>query len=157
MKKLLIYFFGVLVFFISSPAFALSTRRCNPVVPETVKYRPRHAECGGKAAVLLSGNYLNAFSVVVKKVDHNDRLANNCPDASCSPFKSQKQFTKNGVRTICFGASGMSPVFNGYDPDYGYSTSFVVRWISIKRKNSGLIKDVDIFCMKKPYPKTRVN
>ena len=159
MKKfvLALLFSTVFVAFFSLSAFALSSRSCNPIVPKTVKYRPSYGLCGGKAAVLLSGNYLNAFSVVVKKVDHGDRLGNNCPNASCSPFKAQKQFTKNGVRTVCFGASGFSKVFNGTDPDLGHNPAFVVNWISIKRQNSGQIRDVDIYCLPKPYPRTPLN
>ena len=141
----------------SSSAWALSSRTCNPKVPRTIKYRPVAKECGGKAAIYLSGKYLKAFSVVFKKVDHNDRLANNCPDAGCSPFKTQRTFYKNGIRTACFGAAGNSPVFRGYDPDLGYSPSYVVKWISIKVRNSHQLKDVEIYCLPKPYPITPLN
>ena len=156
MKRTLLFLAAILCISVA-PAFSLSSSRCNANVPKTVKYRPSYSKCGGNAAVLLSGNYLSAFSVVLKKVDHGDRLANNCPNASCSPFKAQKQFTVNGVRTVCFGASGYSKVFNGTDPDAGYNPAFVVSWISIKRANSGRISDVDIYCLKKPYPRTPVN
>lgn len=136
---------------------ALSTRTCNPKVPKEIKYRPSYQQCDGNAAILLSGRFRNIFSVVVKKVDHGDRLGNQCADAKCSPFKAQKQFTKNGVRTVCLGASGHSKVFNGTDPFLGYSSAFVVKWISIKLKNSGRISDVLIYCLPKPYPQTALN
>ena len=141
----------------SSSAHALSSRTCNPVVPRSVKYRPIVAACGGKAGIFLSGKYLKAFSVVFKKADHGDRLANACPDAACSPFKAQKTLYANNVRTICFGASGKSPVFRGVDPDKGYNASYVVKWISIKLRNSGKLQDVEIYCLPKPYPITSLN
>ncbi len=142
---------------LSNTSSALSPRQCNPVVPKSIKYRPEYPDCGNKAAVILSKRFRNAFSVAIKKVDHNDRLANNCPDASCSPFKTQRTLFKNGVRIACFGASGNSPVFNGTDPDFGYSASYVAKWISIKLKNSGKIEDVEIYCLPKPYPRTSLN
>ncbi len=141
----------------TSQAVALSPRTCNPVVPKTIKYRPTHKQCNGKAAIILSGKYRSIFSVVFKKVDHNDRLANNCPDASCSPFKAQRTIMKDGTRTVCFGASGTSKVFRGYDPDYGYAPEYVVKWISIKLRNSGQMNDVEIYCLPKPYPVTPLN
>lgn len=147
-----------LFFILSTPhSFALSSRTCNPKIPSTIKYRPVYPSCGNKAAIILSGKYAYSFSTVFKKQDHNDRLANNCPDASCSPFKAQSTTTKNGVKTICYGAAGTSKVFKGFDPDMGYNASYVVKWISIKLKNSGKIKDVEIYCLPKPYPVTAVN
>lgn len=142
---------------LSGNSFAISSRTCNPVVPKTVKYRPVSTDCGGKAGIYLSGEYKNAFSVVFKKADHNDRLANNCPDASCSPFKAQKTVEKDGVRIACFGAAGTSKVFRGYDPDFGYNSSYVVKWISIKTTNSHKLRDVHIYCLPKPYPVTKLN
>ena len=141
----------------SAPAEALSSRTCNPVVPATIKYRPRYAGCNGKAAILLSGKYRRAFSVVFKKVDHNDRLANNCPDASCSPFKTQRTVIEGNTRVACFGAAGDSAVFRGYDPDFGFNSAYVVKWISIKLRNSGKLEDVEIYCLPKPYPMTPIN
>lgn len=157
--KLLSSIFFVTLFscFLTSSALALSTRTCNPKVPKTVKYRPKYGVCKGNAAILLSGIYKNAFSVVFKKVDHNDRLANNEPGAANSPFKTQFKETINGTVVNCFGAAGDSPVFKGVDPDFGYKPEYVVKWISIKRKNSGQIKDVDIYCLPKPYPVTKLN
>jgi hypothetical protein len=150
--------FSFLIFGVASSSYALSPRTCNPKVPKTVKYRPVDTlNCGGKAAIYLSGNYFNSFSVVFKKVDHGDRLANDCPRADCSPFKAQKIIRKNGQKIACFGAAGNSPVFKGYDPDFGYKAEYVVKWISIKRANSGQIKDVDIYCLPKPYPQTPLN
>lgn len=145
------------LFVVADSSWALSSRKCNKNVPKTIRYRTKYAECGNNAAIFLSGRFENAFSVVVKKVDHGDRLGNNCPDASCSPFKAQKTIRKPGVRIACLGAAGTSPVFRGYDPDLGYSPSFVVNWISIKIRNSGLIRDVEIYCLPKPYPITNLN
>ena len=154
-RRILLSF--ALVLAVAPASYAISNRSCNPKVPKTIQYRPKFADCGGKAAIILDGKYERSFSVVFKKVDHNDRLSNNCPDKNCSPFKTQKTLRKNGRRIACFGAAGDSPVFRGYDPDYGFSSSFVVRWISIKLKNSGKIKDVEIYCMPKPYPVTKLN
>lgn len=140
-----------------SSAYAISSRTCNPKVPKTIKYRPSSPVCDGKAAIFLSGKYRNSFSVVFKKHDHNDRLANNCPDASCSPFKAQKIVRSGDTKIACFGASGTSPVFRGYDPDLGFNSAFVVKWISIKIRNSHQIKDVEIYCLPKPYPVTPLN
>jgi hypothetical protein len=147
----------VLILSASSQAWALSSRTCNPDVPKTIRYRPTFAACGNKAAIILSGKYTNAFSVVFKKTDHGDRLANQCPDASCSPFKAQKTIRQAGVRIACFGAAGNSKVFKGFDPDFGYSTSYVVKWISIKTTNSHQLRDVEIYCLPKPYPVTPLN
>jgi hypothetical protein len=158
LKKILKPSFVLLCFCLAAaPCFALSSRKCSKNVPTTIKYRPTTAACGGKATILLSGKYLRAFSVVFKKVDHGDRLGNACPNAGCSPFKAQRQSTKNGVRTICFGASGFSKVFNGTDPYKGYNPAFVVNWISIKLRNSGQLQDVEIYCLPKPYPRTPLN
>jgi len=142
---------------VPTTSHALSSRQCNPEVPRTIKYRPSAPQCDGNAAIFLTGRFRRAFSVVFKKVDHNDRLANNCPDASCSPFKAQRQFVTGRTRTICYGAAGTSPVFNGFDPDFGYNPTYVAKWISIKLRNSGKIQDVEIYCLPKPYPKTPLN
>lgn len=159
-KKILILTILTLAFlFNSDNASALSSRTCNPNVPKTVKYRPSYGLCNGNAAIILSGVYANAFSVVIKTVDHADRDCRNLPGAENSPFKTQRKETINGAVVNCLGASGFSPVFNGKDPKCGgeFKPQKVAKWISIKRKNSGQIKDVDIYCLKKPYPKTPVN
>lgn len=151
------FFVALILLAANSDAFALSSRTCNPVVPKTIKYRPKYSVCDGKAALILSGKYRKIFSGVFKKADHNDRLANGCPDASCSPFKAKRNIFTSKARIICFGAAGDSKVFKGFDPDLGYSPSFVVKWISLKVSNSHKLKDVEIYCLPKPYPQTPLN
>lgn len=155
--RIFILFVLMVCAFSLSTANALSSRTCNPNVPKTIKYRPSSPICGGKAAIFLSGRYKRAFSVVFKKADHGDRLTNGCPLASCSPFKAQKTVSSNGSRVACFGESGFSPVFKGFDPDAGYNPAFVVKWISIKVTNSHQLQDVEIYCLPKPYPITPLN
>lgn len=156
MKSFFLPLLSVLLI-MAAPAWALSARTCNPNIPKTIKYRPKYSACGGKAAVLLSGKYYNAFSVVLKKVDHSDRLANGCPYVACSPFKTQKVIKDGTTRVNCFGASGASKVMNGFDPDLGFNPSFFAKWISIKVTNSHKLKDVEIYCLPKPYPRTKAN
>ena len=70
---------------------------CWQDVSKDVSYRPSVEACGGNAAIITRGRYLNAFSVVVRDRDNKDRwpvsgfggcsfaLANAAsPPASCS-------------------------------------------------------------------------
>lgn len=101
---------------------------CWQDVAREMRYRPAVAECGGNAAVVLRGKYLDIFSVVVRDDANRDRWPasgfNGCspevataksPPASCSAFKVQDRFrVEEGGRTVevhCFGASGYSSLF----------------------------------------------
>lgn len=132
-------------------------RRCLCVddVPSSVRYRPSVAECNGNAAAILDGQYLEAFSIVVRDTQNRDRwpaagsgfggcsfsLANSeSPPASCSAFKVQDKFDIAGgtARVYCFGASGYSELF-----------SDVVR-MTIKLSDNPFSNDDDIdrICLK---------
>lgn len=102
---------------------------CWKNVSRDMRYRPALAECGGKAAIILSGKYVSTFSAVVRDTDNRDRWPasgfNGCsaklassdnPPAYCSAFKAQKTLfvesdTGRGARIHCLGASGYSPLF----------------------------------------------
>jgi hypothetical protein len=85
-------------------------------------------ECGGDAAIILSGaKYMDIYSVVVRDWENKDRWppegANGCTPYQtnvlglnkCSVFKVQKILgIENEVRDAevhCLGASGYSPLF----------------------------------------------
>ena len=100
---------------------------CAKDVSRRVQYRPAVKECGGNAAIVLSGRYLTAFSVVVRDWENKDRWpaegANNCSAYErdvlglnkCSVFKVQKIFNvshpKGAAEVHCLGASGYSALF----------------------------------------------
>jgi hypothetical protein len=99
---------------------------CAQDVPSALRYRPALAECNGNAAILLDGQYLDIFSVVVRDSQNRDRWPesgfNGCdfalstsvsPPNRCSAFKVQESFpTPDGSAVVhCFGASGYSTLF----------------------------------------------
>lgn len=87
---------------------------CVPPVPE-IGYRPSLWECNGNAAILLRGNFRNAYSVVVRTIgQYNDRDPNNtsCSSARCSPYKVQKRIELPEYQVNCLGASGFSDYYN---------------------------------------------
>lgn len=100
---------------------------CVKDVPSVVQYRPAVAECGGKAAIVLSGKYKDVFSVVVRDKENKDRWPangiNGCTAYEtnvlalnkCSAFKAQKVLqieNKQGDASVhCLGASGYSKLF----------------------------------------------
>lgn len=100
---------------------------CAPDVSALVQYRPSVKQCGGNAAVVLSGRYIHAFSVVVRDRVNRDRFPswpgfNGCSQSQfeaglskCSAFKVQKVLavsSKNGNAEVhCLGASGYSKLF----------------------------------------------
>lgn len=89
---------------------------CNPDVPTTVGYRPSSFECNGGAAVLLSDNQRNNYSVVVRRNGaFNDRDPNNpsCGTNECSPYKTQKIIELPEYQVNCLGDSGFSSTYNG--------------------------------------------
>jgi hypothetical protein len=101
---------------------------CADQVNREVQYRPSITECGKNAGIILYGQYLSAFSIVLRDSDNRDRwpafgfngcskaLANSeSPPASCSVFKAQKKIrvarrTADEGILYCFGASGYSPL-----------------------------------------------
>ena len=100
---------------------------CAPDVSALVQYRPSVKQCGGNAAVVLSGRYTTAFSVVVRDRVNRDRFPswpgfNGCSKSQfeaglsrCSAFKVQKVIavssTKGNAEVHCLGASGYSKLF----------------------------------------------
>jgi hypothetical protein len=99
---------------------------CPEDVPAAMRYRPALAECDNNAAILLDGQYLEAFSVVVRDSQNRDRWPasgfNGCSDElsnsesppnRCSAFKVQRKFgTPDGTAVVhCLGASGYSVLF----------------------------------------------
>ena len=102
---------------------------CPTDVSALAQYRPAVKECGGKAAVILSGKYLGVFSVVVRDRDNRDRWPTGgfgrCTFFErdvlglnkCSAFKVQKRLgiedpVSGDAEVHCLGASGYSPLFS---------------------------------------------
>jgi hypothetical protein len=101
---------------------------CPKDVPSAVQYRPSVKECGGDAAIVLSGaKYMAIYSVVVRDWENKDRWpatgANGCSPYEtnvlglnkCSVFKVQKILAVENetldAEIHCLGASGYSPLF----------------------------------------------
>jgi hypothetical protein len=100
---------------------------CAEDVPSLVQYRPQVSECGGNAAIILSGKYKDVFSVVVRDWENKDRWPpegiNGCTAYErdvlalhrCSAFKAQKVLQIDDPRgdasVHCLGASGSSRLF----------------------------------------------
>ena len=96
---------------------------CAKDVPQEVKYRPSLAECGGKAAVILEGEWAAAFSVVLRDRQNRDRYPskgyNGCtakeaggiaPANRCSAFKVQRRIRQPGRVIHCFGDRGTDKI-----------------------------------------------
>jgi hypothetical protein len=125
------------------PDLVLPAARCNegtfkPTIcwqdiPSTVKYRPTLEACGGDAAILLSGAFANAYSVVLRDRANRDRFppcvkgGSNYGGCSyfqcntqglnrCSAFKCQKVIKrgagKKREQICCLGDSGNSSVLS---------------------------------------------
>ena len=117
----------------SASAIELPPARCNESVfkpcicaksvPTDVKYRPRLAECGGNAAVILEGEWADAFSVVFRDRQNRDRYPssgyNGCtaaeaggvaPPNRCSAFKVQRKIQEEGRTIHCFGNKGTAKI-----------------------------------------------
>jgi len=122
---------------------------CAESVRPSLRYRPALAECNGNAAAVLDGEYLNAFSIVVRDSQNRDRFPaagsgfggcstaladSESPPNSCSAFKVQEKIEIAGGTAIvhCFGASGYSSIF-----------SDVVR-VTIKNSDDPFSSDDDI-------------
>jgi hypothetical protein len=133
MQKLLFALFSLASFSVAAQQSTLPTARCNESVfmpcvcssqvPETIKYRPRLAQCGGAAAVILEGEFASSFSVVLRDRLNRDRFPavgfNGCSAAEanaglarCSAYKCQKVSRRPGRYTCCLGASGDSAVLS---------------------------------------------
>ncbi len=100
---------------------------CPSSVTKLVQYRPAVAECNGKAAIIVSGKYTSAFSVVVRDRENKDRWPaqgfNGCTPYEtdvlalnkCSAFKVQKilgiEDPVADAEVHCLGASGYSSLF----------------------------------------------
>lgn len=100
---------------------------CPSRVTKLVQYRPSVKECNGRAAVILSGKYLNVYSVVVRDFENKDRSPpegiNGCTPFQrdvqglnkCSAFKVQKvipvENADGDAEVHCLGASGYSVLF----------------------------------------------
>ena len=102
---------------------------CAQDVSKSVQYRPAVKECNGRAAIILSGKYLDVFSVVVRDKMNKDRWPetgiNGCNAYErdvlglnkCSAFKVQKSIgvenAQDGDAEVhCLGASGYSKLFS---------------------------------------------
>jgi hypothetical protein len=93
---------------------------CNRHWPKEVRYIAAEPACSGKAAVLLTGSFRKAFSVVFRDAENNDRVPFpgqriTCGLNSCSYFKVQHFFTHRNDQGViekvnCFGAPGDSKV-----------------------------------------------
>ena len=126
---------AVIVIAFSQPVFAVEipAARCNEsvfkpctcpsVVPKQIKFRPRLAACGGKAAVILSGEWASSYSVVLRDRLNRDRYPssgyNGCtaaeaggeaPPNRCSAFKVQRKIRSNRNVTHCFGNRGTDKI-----------------------------------------------
>lgn len=100
---------------------------CANDVSRYAHYRPALAECGGNAAVILRGKYLDVYSVVVRDRENRDRWPTSnfggCTKFErdtlglnkCSAFKVQETIKrgtgKNKMKIHCLGASGYSSLF----------------------------------------------
>lgn len=116
---------------------------CWEDVPRKVRYKPSDDRCplstypgdqkNHVASIVLSGDYYNAFSAVVRDGENADRSPcepSLCSLAECelglskcSRWKVQSGFRANDQRGLCLGASGFSEVFEG------------IRRITVKLKN----------------------
>jgi hypothetical protein len=129
-----------------SPRNALAFGPCATTFPKEVSYIPELAQCGGKAAIILSGKLKNAFSVVVRACDNGDRdpchkNADSCGTAQSSPFKVQKtidaRIMQGGeevpAKIHCLKEKGTSSVYR------------MVRRLTIKRVDPVRNPRTDVF------------
>jgi len=100
---------------------------CARDVTKKVQYRPSVKECKGRAALIVSGKYLNAYSLVVRDNANKDRWPpsgiNGCSQYErdtlglnkCSAFKVQKvipvENSKADAEVHCLGSSGYGTLF----------------------------------------------
>lgn len=92
---------------------------CASKAPKSIQFRPSLKACGGKAAAILSGDFANSFSVVLRDRLNRDRFPatgfNGCTAEEaalgpnrCSAYKCQKVIKSGGQQVCCFGGSGSS-------------------------------------------------
>jgi hypothetical protein len=168
MKRFLLFFITLALYIASNSSFAQvnppercrcgrTGRRavCPKDVPRSVLYRPSFVACGNKAAIILRGDFLESFSVVLRDSLNRDRwpaagsgyggcsqaLADSAaPPRSCSAFKASSEYTDivggRMSRVICFPESGDSPLYSD------------VRRMTIKVTNSAA--DLRRFCLNGP-------
>ena len=128
----------------SSSAFAFGP--CDSSFPRGVSYEPALPECDGKAAIILSGKFLNSFSVVARACDNGDRdpcfkNADSCGTNASSPFKAQKT-----IEAIIQGSDSSVPAKIHCLKESGDSKVFkMVRRITIKRRDPVLNPATDVF------------
>ena len=138
----LVIAFTALLF--SKSAFAFGP--CDGTFPRGVSYEPALAECGGKAAIILSGKFLNSFSVVARACDNGDRDPcykndDSCGTNSSSPFKMQKT-----IEAVIQGSDSSVPAKIHCLKEAGDSKVFkMVRRITIKRRDPVLNPATDVF------------
>lgn len=123
---------------LASAQSALAFGPCQRVMPQDVGYLPSVNACGGRAAIVLSGRYYNAFSVVLRACDNGDRdpcykNLDSCGTNASSPFKVQTTLNAKVRRSPsgqtfqakihCLKETGSSKVYR------------LVRRLTIKRVN----------------------
>jgi hypothetical protein len=129
-----------------APANVFAFGPCAKKIPADVSYAPSLAQCGGKAAIVLSGELKNSFSVVVRACDNGDRdpcysSITSCGTNASSPFKVQKTIdaviNRKGVemsaKIHCLKEAGNSSVYR------------MVRRMTIKRVNPVRNPSKDVF------------
>ena len=97
---------------------------CASAAPKGFQYRPSLRACNGRAAIILSGPFKDAYSVVVRDSENRDRWPlggiNGCSKFEvtelglnkCSAFKVQKKIYPTKTEVIhCLGAKGSSKLF----------------------------------------------
>lgn len=123
---------------------------CWPQVPKTVSYLPRARVCGNNAAIVLRGNLLRSFSVVMRDFENSDRVPDpECDQNFCSVFKTQKTIYRvlKGVkeRVSCLGAPGKSDLFKN-------AARITVKVSDVPNPITGL-KDLRRYCIRSPLKK----
>ena len=106
------------------PSFAFAFGPCKNAWPTGVSYVPSLAQCGGKSAAIMYGNFINSFSVVVRACDNGDRdpcykNINACATNASSPFKVQKTMPARievrgrvlPAKIFCFKEAGNSEIY----------------------------------------------
>lgn len=141
---------AISVFF--APHTASAFGPCKKQFPAGVSYLPSVSQCDGKAAIVLSADLKNSFSVVVRACDNGDRDpcynylgVRSCGTNASSPFKVQKTIDavieRQGVQTSakihCLKEAGNSKVYK------------MVRRLTIKRVDPvrNPAKDVYKICL----------
>jgi|GEM_PF-2690799 len=90
---------------------------CANQVPKTIAYRKNFPACDNRAAAILRGDFRGIFSIVLRDMLNNDRVApqgfNNCTQSEidaglgkCSAFKVQKIIKYKNRTAYCFGLPG---------------------------------------------------